>query len=275
MKIALCNEVIADRPFPAQCELAAKLGYDALEIAPFTLAAEPHLIAASARQGVRRATTEAGLWISSLHWLLVAPEGLSITSADAAVRAQTIDVARRLIALAADLGADVLVHGSPVQRQVVEAGDAERGKAFFLEIAEAAADAGVTYCIEPLAGRETNFINCVADAAAIVEEADNPALRTMVDCAAASLDEDLPVDALLRRWLPTGMIAHVQVNDQSRLGPGQGNDRFAGVVGALTSHGYSGVVAVEPFDYSPDGAGSAARAIGYLRGLEEGMSWSS
>jgi D-psicose/D-tagatose/L-ribulose 3-epimerase len=27
---------------------------------------------------------------------------------------------------------------------------------------------------------------------------------------------------------------------------------------------------VEPFDYVPDGVGSAARAIGYLRGLIEG-----
>jgi hypothetical protein len=28
---------------------------------------------------------------------------------------------------------------------------------------------------------------------------------------------------------------------------------------------------VEPFDYVPDGPGAAARAIGYLRGVEEGM----
>ena len=32
-----------------------------------------------------------------------------------------------------------------------------------------------------------------------------------------------------------------------------------------TGH-YDGIVAVEPFDYVPDGLGCAARAIGYLRG---------
>ena len=42
MRIALCNEVIAPMPFPAQCEYAAKLGYDGLEIAPYTLSDEPH-----------------------------------------------------------------------------------------------------------------------------------------------------------------------------------------------------------------------------------------
>jgi hypothetical protein len=34
---------------------------------------------------------------------------------------------------------------------------------------------------------------------------------------------------------------------------------------------YQGIVAVEPFDYIPDGPGCAARAIGYLRGIVEGL----
>jgi D-psicose/D-tagatose/L-ribulose 3-epimerase len=38
MRISLCNEVIAEFPFERQCEFAQKLGYDGLEIAPFTLA---------------------------------------------------------------------------------------------------------------------------------------------------------------------------------------------------------------------------------------------
>ncbi len=50
-------------------------------------------------------------------------------------------------------------------------------------------------------------------------------------------------------------------------GPGQGNDKFAPVFAALRRHKYQGVVAVEPFDYQPDGAALAARAIGYIRGL--------
>ena len=44
MRIALCNEVIAPMPFPRQCEYAAKLGYDGLEVAPYTLSEEPHRI---------------------------------------------------------------------------------------------------------------------------------------------------------------------------------------------------------------------------------------
>jgi D-psicose/D-tagatose/L-ribulose 3-epimerase len=34
---------------------------------------------------------------------------------------------------------------------------------------------------------------------------------------------------------------------------------------------YDGIVAVEPFDYVPDGPGCAARSIGYLQGVLEGI----
>ena len=66
-----------------------------------------------------------------------------------------------------------------------------------------------------------------------------------------------------------GKLAHVQVNDPNRQGPGQGAMRFAPILAALQAVGYDGVLAVEPFDYRPDGPGCAARAIGYLRGLLE------
>src|SRR5438876_7099864 len=37
----------APMPFPAQCVYAAKLGYDGLEIAPYTLSDEPHRLGAA------------------------------------------------------------------------------------------------------------------------------------------------------------------------------------------------------------------------------------
>ena len=40
---------------------------------------------------------------------------------------------------------------------------------------------------------------------------------------------------------------------------------------ALARHHYAGWCGVEPFDYVPDGPGCAARAIGYLRGIEQGL----
>jgi len=37
----------------------------------------------------------------------------------------------------------------------------------------------------------------------------------------------------------------------------------------LQRQGYAGWLAMEPFDYQPDGPGCAAHSIGYVRGLLE------
>ena len=273
MKIALCNEVIRDLAFPAQCELAAALGYAGLEVAPFTLADEPHRLSANQRQALRRAAVDAGIRISGLHWLLVTPAGLSLNGPDRAAREHTLEVMRKLVGLCADLGGEVLVHGSPVQRTVADNDDPAaawaRARDSFSAIATVAQEAGVTYCVEPLAPRETNFINTIAEAARMVDEVGSPALRTMIDTSAASLGEnDTPAD-LIEQWLPRGYLAHVQVNDRNRRGPGQGEDRFLPVLVSLKQHNYGGWVAAEPFVYEPDGATTAARIIGYLQGLLE------
>jgi D-psicose/D-tagatose/L-ribulose 3-epimerase len=272
MRIALCNEVIAPMPFPRQCEYAAKLGYDGLEIAPYTLSEDPHRMGAAQIAAARSAAQDCGIAVTGLHWLLVKPSGLSISSKDEAVRKKTVEVMRRLIDLCAELGGRYLVHGSPQQRRV-EAGETRaaalsRAKECFAAVAERAQQAGVVYCVEPLSSEQTPLINTLEEAAQIVAEIASPALRTMLDCSSAGRMEKEPLGD---RWLPKGLIAHVQVNDRNRRGPGQGEQRFAPLFAALKRHGYAGDVAVEPFDYVPDGPGAAARAIGYVRGILEAI----
>ncbi|WP_376098936.1 sugar phosphate isomerase/epimerase family protein [Roseomonas sp. CCTCC AB2023176] len=272
LRIALCNEVVRDLSFAAQCDLAARLGYDGLEVAPFTLDAEaPHRLDAPRRAELRRAAADAGIPITSLHWLLVAPAGLSICTDDAALLDRTREVIRGLIVLAAELGARVLVHGSPAQRPVRDAEGAARAEETLRLAGEWSQDAGVTYCLEPLDAGQTSWARTVQEAAGIVRRVASPGLATMIDVSAAGNGEFEPVTDLLDRWLPTGLIRHVHFNDRNRRGPGQGDDRFAPIVAALNRHGYDGWCAVEPFDYVPDGPTAAARAIGYLRGIEESL----
>jgi len=279
MKFALCNEVLQPLPFQRQCEIAASLGYDGLEVAPFTLADDPMTITDIRAVEFRRIAEDAGITVSGLHWLLVAPAGLSIVSADAAVRERTALLMQRLVELCSLMGGKYLVHGSPKQRSV-PAGETpatarSRALACFARAARHGEACGVIYCIEPLSPRETDFINTVADAVALVEEIGSPALQTMIDCSAAGQAEKEPVAALMAHWIPSGHIAHVQVNDSNRRGPGQGEMAFAPILETLlrmqAAGHYRGIVAVEPFDYVPDGVGSAARAIGYLKGLLEGL----
>jgi len=238
MRIALCNEVIAPMSFPMQCEYAAKLGYDGLEIAPYTLSDEPHRLGAAQLAVARAAAADAGIAVTGLHWLLLKPSGLSICSKNAEIRSKTVDVMLAMIDQCAELGGRYLVHGSPQQRRV-EAGDTHaaalaRAQETFAAIAERAEKAGVVYCIEPLASDQTPLINTLAEASEVVQAIGSRSVRTMLDCSAAGRMETAPLPALVR-------------------------------------HGYAGDIAVEPFDYVPDGPGAAARAIGYIRGILEAL----
>jgi len=271
VKFALCNEVLAHLPFEEQCRAAAALGYAALELAPYTVFEDPARASDDDARAIARTAAAHGLSISGLHWLLVRPEGLSITSADRAVHARTVAFMRRLVALAAVMGARYLVHGSPKQRAPAPGqslGDAlARATEAFARAGDAARDAGVVYCVEPLSPDQTPLVNTLEEAVALVRNAGSDGLRTMLDTSSAGLAESEPVPDLVRRWMPGGLVAHVQLNDPNRRAPGQGAMAFGPILAALEETGYAGEIAVEPFDYVPDGMGSAAYAIGYLNGL--------
>jgi D-psicose/D-tagatose/L-ribulose 3-epimerase len=269
MKISLCNEVISELPFEKQCDVMAKLGYDGVEIAPVTLSDEPHLLPAARRNEIVQTAKDAGVPITGLHYLMVAPKGLSITTKNPAVRQKTFEVMRGLVQLCADLGGTLMIHGSPAQRQLDpgdEADSYKRGIEYFAAAGEAARAAGVTYLLEPLAKDHTAFVNSVAEAVKIVREIGNPGLQTMIDCSAAGRSEAQPVSELIRQWMPSGAIRHIHLNDPNRRGPGEGDMKFAPIVAALKAANYSGIAAIEPFIYEPDGPTCAARAIGYMLG---------
>jgi D-psicose/D-tagatose/L-ribulose 3-epimerase len=269
VKLSLCNEVIRELSFDRQCALAAGLGYRGLEVAPFTFGDEAWRMPASKRGDIRNTCKSAGIEVSGLHWLLAAPAGLSITSADRSVWQKSVDVLRGSVELCAELGGVYLVHGSPAQRRVADGSDAKRAEEAWSLVAEAAQNAGVIYCLEPLAQPDCNFINTLAEASTMVKRIGNPAFQSMIDTLAASLMEPDPVAEVIRKWMPTGLVRHIQLNDRNKRGPGEGDDRFSPVLAALKDTGYDGWVAMEPFIYEPVGPNCAARMIGYISGLLE------
>lgn len=275
MKISLCNEVLAEYDFSRQCEIARHLGYDGIELAPLTVSDNPHLLPPERRAELSRIASDAGVPITGLHYILRAPAGLSITSKDRAQREKTIDVMKHLCGLAADLGAKTLVHGSPDQRRL-EPGDEEDCRKRAIEcwaaMASAAEQANVHYCIEALAPPAANFINTVDEAIGVVRAIGSPSIMTMIDCSAAGAFEKEPVADLVRRHVPTGLIGHVHFNDPNRRGPGEGELKFGPILEALREVNYSGNAGIEPFIYIPDGLATAARNIGYIRGVIDGIS---
>jgi D-psicose/D-tagatose/L-ribulose 3-epimerase len=198
------------------------------------------VLPAALRAELRTTAEDHGIAITGLHYLLLAPDGLSITSPDATVRTRTVEVMRALIELCADLGNKVLVHGSPGQRRIAPGQSRDDALAHAREcfgaIASDAEQAGVTYCIEPLAPPEAELINAVEEAAAIVDAIGSPAVRAMIDTCAAGRSERAPIPELIGRWLPARKVAHIHLNDPNRRAPGQGDLRFGPILAALQAH---------------------------------------
>ena len=97
MKYAICNETFQNWDWASACQKTAELGYQGIEIAPFTLGADVRAISGHARQVFAATARRAGLEVVGLHWLLVSPEGLSMTGGDENVRRQTSDYLTALV----------------------------------------------------------------------------------------------------------------------------------------------------------------------------------
>ena len=183
---------------------------------------------------------------------------------------------RRLVELCGELGGSYLVHGSPAQRNAAAARRTDRPRRRAArrpgpKLAPEARRAGVTYCIEPLAPRETDFVNTIAEAAAIVERIGNAGAAHDARHRSAGCDGSRAGGRAHRSMDADRPHRPVQLNDRNRRGPGQGDDRFAPILAALKRNGYDGWLAMEPFDYVPDGPACAARSIGYVAGILEAL----
>lgn len=267
MQYAICNEVFQGVTFPAAAKLVRSAGYLGLEIAPFTLAENPSLISAGERREYRAILDSEGLAFVGLHWLMVAPKGLHVTTPDAAVRDRSWRHIRDLIDLSADLGPHaVMVFGSPQQRSTVDGASVEEATCRFVEglanVAGQALERDVTILVEALPAGQSNVVTTLDEAARIVRQIGSAAIRTMFDTHNA-VDEKEAHAALVEKHFD--LVRHVHVNEMDGKHPGTGGYDFKPVLSALRRLGYQGWVSVEAFDFSFGGERIAMESIAYLK----------
>ena len=266
MKYAICNEMFEGWAQQDVFRFASGLGYEGVEIAPFTLAKSVEELSASDRVKLRRDAEKCGVEIVGLHWLLASPPGLHISHPDESVRERTAAYLKELVGCCADLGGQVMVFGSPKQRNVLPELSPEQASDLavktFEEVLPSAEASGVTICLEPLTPAETDFVNTAAEAVEIIDQIGHPNLRLHLDVK-AMCSEDQPIPAIIREYAP--YMRHFHVNDPNLRGPGFGDLDFAPIMGALNDVGYDRYVSVEVFDFSPDPETIASKSIEYLK----------
>jgi len=266
MKFGICNETYQGWEFDAACAHAAGAGYDGIEIAPFTLADDPRELSMEAATRYGRVAAQAGLEVIGLHWLLVKPAGLHLTTDDASVRNQTAAFAAHLAEVCSAMGGKIMVWGSPKQRNIVPGQKREDAMKHAIDamrrICDVAGPLGVTIAMEPLGPAETNFLTTAAETVAFIKAVGHPACQLHLDVKAMST-ESTPIPEIItqnRHWL-----RHFHANDPNLRGPGFGDVKFEPIAEALYSAGYDGYVSVEVFNYTPDPETIAIDSLKYLK----------
>ncbi|MHB0876819.1 MAG: sugar phosphate isomerase/epimerase family protein [Anaerolineae bacterium] len=271
MKYAICNELFEGQSLTQYLPLAASLGYTGLEVAPFAFDKHVAEMSAEEARAVGERIRSQGLDVVGMHWLLARTQGLHINSPDRDARDRAVAYMTRLIRRCGDMGAGIMVFGSPVQRAVlpgVSEGEAfDRAVTFFRQVAPVAQEEGVVIAIEPLARGDNNFIYTKDQGVRLIEAVGHPNVALHLDVRAMS-DEGRPLPDIIRE--AKQYLRHFHVNDGD-LGPGMGPIDFHPVLRALKEIGYDGWVSVEVFDFSLGAERIARESIEYLRRVESEM----
>ncbi|MEY2408609.1 MAG: hypothetical protein QOF48_1279 [Verrucomicrobiota bacterium] len=266
MQFGICNEIFKDWKLPDAMRFARAAGYDAIEIAPFTIADSVNDIPAAARRQIRDDADRAGIRISGIHWVLVNAAGMYLNHPEAATRERTAAYFCDLVDFCSDIGGRTIVVGSPKHRNIMEGVSAEQAWQWagqtFRKSVQHAATRDVVLCLEPLAPSETNFINTAAEAIRFTSEIGSPQFKITLDVKAMS-SESKSIAQIIRDSWPH--FAYFHANDSNLKGPGFGDVDFKPIAGALRDVGYDGVVSVEVFRFEEGPEVIATKSIEYLR----------
>ena len=116
---AICNETFRRLgPWRRRRLLWPSLAIRASKLAPFTLCEAVTDLSGAARSRIRRTVEDAGLSVVGLHWLLAKTEGFQLNDPAPDIRARTAQYLLALIDCCAELGGEVLIFGSPQQRDL-------------------------------------------------------------------------------------------------------------------------------------------------------------
>jgi sugar phosphate isomerase/epimerase len=192
-------------------------------------------------------------------------DGLCLLARDDAIRAAAVERFRGQAALAASLGAVVILGGVRGRVAAASAGDKVRRTEVALEsigaCVQAAVQAGARVVLEPLNRYETDFVNTVEEGLALIDQIGSPALGLLLDSFHMNIEEPLLPAAIHRAG---DRLGYVHLADSNRLAPGLGHIDFVPVLEALEEVGYAGPIVAEILPI-PDDETAARHAAEFLR----------
>ena len=195
MKIAVSNIAWTANEEPAVAAALQELGIHHVEIAPTKVWGNPTNVSDAEVQKYKDFWAKYDIEIVAFQSMLFGRTDLTLFD-DEETRQKTANYLVKFIELAGRIGAEVLVFGSPKNRQVKTMDKEEAwqvAKTFFTELGNHAINNQTNFCIEPNAKEyECDFINTAAEGLELVEEVDNVGFELHLDAAIMAMEKDDP-----------------------------------------------------------------------------------
>lgn len=267
MKFGVCSEIFQDwNDTERTINYAKEIGYDGLEVAPFTLSQYVTDISSSVRNDIVKWAAQADLDILGIHWVLVGPDDLHINGPDLETRKRTAQYLIDLARFCGDIGGQVMIFGSPKQRNVDPSMSYDEAfdntVAAFETALPACEEHGVTICMEPLSAQETNFCQSAEETIRLIDTIGHDHFRLLLDTKAMT-DEVAGRPELIKKY--ASYLAHYHANDANLRGPGFGDVDFRPIFAALEEIEYKDYVSVEVFKFDPGPEEIASRSLAYMK----------
>ena len=243
----------------ARLERVADLGYEGIELHATHPLGYPIADLVAAANRIRLPV------VSLLSGWSYSNEGLCLSSVDAGVRDRAVARLIDDMALAARLGALVVVgllqglrsdepDAATADRRIVEA---------LQRVARVAEDLGVPIVIEPVNHLQVGFNHTAAEVADLIARIGSPAVTMMLDTIHMNIEERSMLDTIRDHGR---RIGHFHLAESNGGIYGSGNLDFASVLTALDAAGYEKYVSVKIYR-DPSWETGARSAMEFLRGV--------
>jgi len=223
MKIAISNIAWDMSEQDAIKRLMLERNVRGVEIAPTKVWNDPRTVSAEEMRSYRRYWEDSGIDIIALQSLLFGHPEMTIFDG-AEQREKTKEYLRRMIDIAAELGAKVLVFGSPKNRSAGYRNNEDSWRIavkFFRNLGEYAHSKGVFFCIEPNPRKyDCTFVCDTDEALKLVQAVNDPGFRLHLDEAILTLNGEA-----IDRSIASGKnyLCHFHISQPQLLPVGRGD----------------------------------------------------
>lgn len=243
-RFAVSNIALTAYDHIEELSRVADLGFQGLEVAPSRVWRDTWRGLTNQQVAAyRRHVETAGLSVIGLHSLLFNQPDLGLFE-ESATRARTLDFLVHLSEVCRDLGGRSLIYGGGRRRNGTAAADAKTIALDFIgNYVARTSGHGTCLCFEPLAPKDTDFVNSAYDALELVRAIDHSAFRVQLD-AKALVDNNEVIGTVFDDC--AGELVHFHANEPgfNVLGSSENvNHAFFGA--QLNRIGYNGFVSIE------------------------------